>query len=197
MVSKERAEEILKIFETEPRDIARPVVARKLKNEELEYLLNHLDASAEVKDGIRQELARRRATQTPGRMPELIRFFEHNQEQLGNPVVTGHNRAFDLTWNAEHKLALRWSWQDMLGIDLLPENESLIFCALIWEPEFHIELEDSSHRFLYVNAALKDFHRKIEGPYPYTNKIGNCKTQEGKFVKSAFEAGLDYLEDLG
>jgi hypothetical protein len=102
-----------------------------------------------------------------------------------------------LTWNSDHKVALRWSWQDILGIDLLPENESLIFCALIWEPEFHLDLEDSSHRFLFVNAALKDFEAKIKGPYPYTNKILKCKASEGESLKAAFEVGLDYLEQLG
>jgi hypothetical protein len=102
-----------------------------------------------------------------------------------------------LTWNSDHKVALRWSWQDILGIDLLPENESLIFCALSWEPEFHLDLEDSSHRFLFVNAALKDFETKIKGPYPYTNKILKCKASEGESLKAAFEVGLDYLEQLG
>jgi hypothetical protein len=77
-------------------------------------------------------------------MRELLRYFRENRERFGDPEINALNRALDLTWNSDHKVALRWSWQDILGIDLLRENESLIFCALIWEPEFHLDLEDSS-----------------------------------------------------
>jgi hypothetical protein len=196
MVTNERAEQILKIFQCEPGDIVKFITAHRLTSQDLQYLLNHFEGSEEIKNRIRQELTRRQATQTPGRMPELIRYFQQNREQFGDPEINALNRALDLTWNPDHKLALRWSWQDTLGIDLLPENESLIFCALIWEYEFHLDLKDS-HRFLYVNAALRDFETKIKGPYPYTNKILTCRTPEGESLKAAFEAGLDYLEKLG
>lgn len=196
MISNERAEQLLKIFQCEPRDIVRFIAAQRLTSQELEYLLR-LEGKAEIKDRISQELTRRKATWTPGRMPELIRYFQQHQEQFGNPEITEGNRVFDLTWNADHKLALRWSWQDILSIDRLPQNESLIFCSLIWEPEFHLDLQDTSHRFVYVNAALESFKGKIQGPYPYTNKISKCKTPEGESLKAAFAAGLDYLEKLG
>ena len=192
MVSGERAEQILQIFRCEPGDIVRFIAAQRLTVDELEYLLNHLDGDEETKKRITAELSRR----SPGRMSDLLRFFRENGTRFGNPEITALNQALDLTWTADHKLALRWSWQDIIHIDRLPENESLIFCCLIWEPEFHLDLKDS-HRFLYVNAALKDFKTKIPGPYPYTNKILKCKTPEGESSKAAFEAGLDYLEKLG
>jgi hypothetical protein len=193
MVSNERAEKILRIFQCEPGDIIKFIAAEKLTIDGLEYLLNQGEGDEEIKNRIRQELIRR----CPGRMSDLLRYFRENRERFGDPEITAINQAIDLTWNALHKVAVRWSWQDILNIDRLPQNESLIFCSLIWEPESHLRLKDSSHRFLYVNAALQDFKTKIPRPYPYTNVIEECKTPEGEYLKAAFEEGLSYLEQLG
>jgi hypothetical protein len=133
----------------------------------------------------------------PGRMGELLRYFQENKEQFGDPEISPIKKAFDLTWEAEHKLALRWSWQDILHIDLRPKYESLIFCSLIWDHKFHLDLKDASHAFLFANAGLESFAGKIEGPFPYTNTILRCRTREGEWLKAAFEAGVDRLEWLG
>jgi hypothetical protein len=62
MISTERAEQILKIFQCEPRDIVKFVVDRKLTNKELEFLLEHGDGNEEVKSRIKGEIDRRRAS---------------------------------------------------------------------------------------------------------------------------------------
>jgi hypothetical protein len=130
----------------------------------------------------------------PGRMEELLRFFQGNREQFGNPEINALNEAFDLTWNGDHKLALRWSWQDILNVSLRPEEEGLIFCSLIWDYQFHLDLKDKSHAFLYVNHGLERFPGKIEGSYPYPNTILKCLTREGEWLQAALEAGLGHLE---
>ena len=136
-------------------------------------------------------------SEMPGRMGELIIYFQENKEHFGNPEINVLNEAFDLTWNSEHKIALRWSWQDILSIRIHPEDDSLMFCALIRDYAFHLELKEKSHSFLYVNYGLKPFPGKIEGSYPYPNTVSKCLTQEGEWVKAALEAGLDYLESQG
>jgi hypothetical protein len=133
----------------------------------------------------------------PGRMGELINYFQENRDQFGNPEINALNEAFDLTWNSEHKIGLRWSWQDILSIRLYLEENSLMFCVPIWDYESHLELKEKSHPFLYVNHRLKRIPRKIEGSYPYPNTVSKCLTQEGEWVKAALKAGLDYLERLG
>jgi len=102
MVSNERAEQLREIFRYGRGDV-KFIAAKRVTNEELQ---NHLEASAEVKDAIRQEFTLRRATQTPGRMPELVRYFERNREQFGNPEIGALNRAPDLTWNAQGPIRL-------------------------------------------------------------------------------------------
>jgi hypothetical protein len=136
-------------------------------------------------------------SEMPGRMGELINYFQHNRAQFGNPEINVLNEATDLTWNSEHKIALRWSWQDILSVRNDPEDDSLMFCALIWDYESHLELKEKSHSFLFVNYGLKPFPGKIGGSYPYPNTISKCLTQEGEWVKAALETGLDYLATRG
>lgn len=49
MISNERAEQILQIFQCEPGDVVKFIVDRKLTNKELEYLLQHGQGSEEAK----------------------------------------------------------------------------------------------------------------------------------------------------
>jgi hypothetical protein len=60
MISNERAEQILKDFNFEPGDMINGL-GRPLRDEELELLLKHSDATVEQKEKVQKELARRRA----------------------------------------------------------------------------------------------------------------------------------------
>jgi len=44
-----------------------------------------------------------------------------------------------------------------------------MFCFLFGDYEFHLELKEKSHRFLYVNHRVERCPGKIEGEYPYPN----------------------------
>jgi hypothetical protein len=134
--------------------------------------------------------------QMPGRMPELLSFFQQNGEKFGNPKANVLNRAFDLTWDSEHKIALLWSWQEIINIRLYPADEGLILCALIGDYEFHLELKEKSNRCVYANRRLKRFPGSAPGSYPYANTILSCLTLEGEFLKSALSAGLNLLDEL-
>lgn len=130
-------------------------------------------------------------------MNKLLLYFQDNRDRFGNPEITPLKEAFDLTWNCEHKIALRWSWLDASGVRLNREDDSLLYCCLVWEHEYHLELKEETGPFLYVNHQLERYPGKIEGSYPYPNTISKCLTQEGEWLKEALEAGLDYLEGLG
>jgi hypothetical protein len=135
--------------------------------------------------------------QMPGRMPELLSYFQQNREKFGNPKTKVIDRAFDLTWDHEHRVVLRWSWQEIVNIRLYPEDEGLILCALIGDYGYHFQLKENSNPCLYANHRLKRFPGSSPGSYPYPNTILKCLTREGDFLKRALQAGLDLLHELG
>jgi hypothetical protein len=135
--------------------------------------------------------------QMPGRMPELVHYFKQNRDNFGNPKISTRERAFDLTWESEPKIALRWSWQKIVNIRLYPEDQGLILCALLWDYEFHLELKEKSNPCVYANPRLKRFPGSAPGSFPYPNTIVRCVTREGEFLKSALKAVLNLLDDLG
>jgi hypothetical protein len=133
----------------------------------------------------------------PGRMPELVSYFQENREKFGNPRAKAANRTLDLIWHHEHQIALRWSWQEIVNLRLYPEDKGLILCALIGDYEFHLELKEKLNPCVYANYRLKRFPGSAPGSYPYPNRILKCLTREGEFLKNALNAGLNHLEELG
>jgi hypothetical protein len=133
----------------------------------------------------------------PGRMRELLRYFQQNRGKFGNPKIKALNRAFDLTWDNEPEIALRWSWQEIVNIRLYPDDEGLILCALIGDYGSHLELKEKSNPCVYANDRLKRFPGSVPGSYPYPNTILKCLTREGEFLKSALKTGLNLLNELG
>jgi hypothetical protein len=61
-------------------------------------------------------------SEMPGRMGELINCFQQNKALFENPKINALKEAFDLTWDSEHKIALRRSWRDIVSIRLDPER---------------------------------------------------------------------------
>jgi hypothetical protein len=135
--------------------------------------------------------------QMPGRMPELLRYFEQNSEDFGNPKIDTLDRAFDLTWESEPKISLRWSWREITNLSLYPKDEGLILCALTGNYEFHLKLKENSNPCVYASPRLKRFPGSVPGSYPYANRIVKCLTSEGEFLNRALKTGLSLLDELG
>jgi hypothetical protein len=135
--------------------------------------------------------------QIPGRMPELLRYFEESRETFGRPKIDTLDRAFDLTWESEPKISLRWSWREITNISLYPKDEGLILCALTGNYEFHLKLQEDSNPCVYASPRLKRFPGSVPGSYPYANRIVECLTCEGEYLNRALEAGLNLLNETG
>src|ERR1700730_6943653 len=96
--------------------------------------------------------------------PAAVTLFNHLQQQkeaYGNPSFTPLNEAFDVTWEAANtKVALRWTWLDSADIRKNDED-SLLWCALVWDYKEHLLLKEENNPWLFVNAGLADFPGKI------------------------------------
>ena len=128
-------------------------------------------------------------------MKELMKYFRDSGEKFGNPDVIELDKpaAFDLRWEANPPLALRWTWDDPGALRRDP-NESFFLGAVIsgaHDHDAHVELSDPSHPWLYVSTRYKDFRGKVAA-----SKIVRCFTKEGEWMKQALEAGKKYLEKL-
>ena len=131
--------------------------------------------------------------------PAAVTLFNRLQQQkgkYGNPTLTPLREAFDVTWGAgDSRTALRFTWLDSAHIRKdAGDFDSLLACALVWNYKVHLVLKVEDTPYLYVNARLRDFPRKI-GPSPYPNEIITCKTQEGVWVKGMLKEGLDFLSE--
>ena len=132
----------------------------------------------------------------PGRMPELLRYFQQNKENFGNPKIDTLNRAFDLTWEGEPNLSLRWSWQEIINLSLYPRDEGLILCGLMGGYEFHLVLKENANPCVYASPRLKRFPGSVPGSYPYANTIIKCLTCEGEYLNRALKTGLNLLNEF-
>jgi hypothetical protein len=61
-------------------------------------------------------------------MEELMKYFRTSGEEFGNPEVIELEKpaAFDLRWDANPPLTLRWTWADAYAVRTEPEEGSLL-----------------------------------------------------------------------
>jgi hypothetical protein len=126
-------------------------------------------------------------------MEELMNYFRNSGEKFGNPKVIELEKpaAFDLRWDANPPLTLRWTWSDPYAVRKEPDEGSLLAVGLSGA-KAHVELADPSHSWVYVSKRFVDYPSK-----PEANTIVRCLTKEGEWMKQALEAGKKYLADLG
>ena len=130
-------------------------------------------------------------------MAELIEYFEKHSQRFGNPKIhkLEDSGFFDLIWEGQYPLRLRWTWEDPYSVRIEKEYEgSLLGVGLAgaFEHVHHLELSEPRNSWVYVSKRLEEYPGKVKG-----NKIVRCLTQEGEWLKEALDAGTKYLEDLG
>lgn len=129
-------------------------------------------------------------------MKELMQYFRRSAENFGSPRMIELERpaVFDLRWDSQPPLTLRWTWSDPGSVRKDPRDGSLVACGLAGanDHNVHVELADPSHPWLYVSEQLKDYPGKVAA-----NTIVQCLTRQGKWMKGALEAGLKFLADRG
>jgi hypothetical protein len=129
-------------------------------------------------------------------MQELMNFFRNARERFGSPKVIELDKpaAFDLRWDANPPLILRWTWSDPFAVRKEPDEGSLLGVIFAGANDHvaHVELADPSHSWVYVSERFVDFPGKVRN-----NTIVRCLTKEGEWVEEALKAGKQFLADLG
>jgi hypothetical protein len=128
-------------------------------------------------------------------MEELMEYFRNSGEKFGNPTVIELDKpaAFDLRWEANPPLTLRWTWSDPWAVRIEPDEGSLLAVGLSGnDHQAHIELADPSNSWVYVSNRFVEYPGKVSA-----NIIVRCLTKEGEWMKQALKAGIQYLADLG
>jgi Fic family protein len=140
-----------------------------------------------------QEVAR---TAYVADMEQLKDFFRKSSDRFGNPEIiqVGKSETFDLVWDSEPPLRMRWTWDDPMGARLEPNERFFLACAFAGAHEYtsHVELRDGDRNpWLYVSTRYQDYPGKVKG-----NPIVRCLTKEGEWAKAALEAGKEFLAKL-
>jgi hypothetical protein len=129
-------------------------------------------------------------------MEKLMEYFRNSGEKFGNPKVVELERPamFDLGWDANPPLTLRWTWADPWAVRKEPDEGSLLAVGLSGANDHgaHVELADPSHGWLYVSSRFVEYSGKVT-----ENTIVRCLTKEGEWMEQAFKAGIKYLANLG
>jgi hypothetical protein len=129
-------------------------------------------------------------------MEELMKYFRTSGEKFGNPEVIELEKpaVFDLRWDANPPLTLRWTWADPWAVRKELDEGSLLGVALSGANDhgIHVELADPSHVWLYVSKRFTEYPGRVE-----ENTIVRCLTKEGECMEKALKAGIQYLADLG
>src|ERR1700731_2025922 len=98
-------------------------------------------------------------------MEELIKFFRNSGDKFGSPKVIELDKpaAFDLRWDANPPLILRFTWSDPYAVRRELDEGSLLAVALAGANDHgaHVELADPSHPYVYVSERFKDFPGKV------------------------------------
>jgi hypothetical protein len=128
---------------------------------------------------------------------ELIEYFEKHGHRFGNPKIHKlENRDFfDLIWEKDPPLRLRWTWEDPFSVRIEKEDEgSLLAVGLAgaFEHVHHLELAEPKNSWVYVSKRFEEYPGKVK-----SNTIVRCLTQQGQWLKDALESGIKYLADLG
>jgi hypothetical protein len=128
-------------------------------------------------------------------MGKLIEYFQKSGQKFGNPKVIELEKvaAFDLRWDANPPLTLRWNWADPGALRRDPSEGYFLGAAIsgAHDHDAHVELSDPSHVWLYVSTRYEDFPGKVKA-----NKIVRCLTKEGEWMKKALKAGTNFLAKL-
>ena len=128
-------------------------------------------------------------------MEELMKYFRNSGEKFGNAKVIELDKpaAFDLRWDANPALTLRWTWSDPWAVRKEPDKRSLLAVGVSGNYHgAHVELADPSNSWVYVSKRFTDYPGKVEA-----NTIVRCLTKEGEWMEKALKAGIQYLADLG
>jgi hypothetical protein len=109
-------------------------------------------------------------------MQELMKYFRDSGEKFGNPEVIELEKpaAFDLRWDANPPLTLRWTWSDPYAVRTEPDEGSLLGVGLSGAHDHgvHVELADPSNSWVYVSKRFTDYPGKVEA-----NTIVRCLPQ--------------------
>lgn len=83
-------------------------------------------------------------------MEELMEYFRNSGEKFGNPTVIELDKpaAFDLRWEANPPLTLRWTWSDPWAVRIEPDEGSLLA----------VGLSGNDHRLLRTGSFLRSAH---------------------------------------
>jgi hypothetical protein len=129
-------------------------------------------------------------------MEELMKYFRDSGEKFGNPEVIELEKpaAFDLRWDTNPPLTLRWTWSDPWAVRKEQGEGSLLGVGLSGAHDHgaHVELADPSNSWVYVSKRFADYPGKVEA-----NTIVRCLTKQGEWMGKALEAGKKYLADMG
>ena len=124
-----------------------------------------------------------------------MEYFRTSVDKFGNPNVVEleNSPVFDLRWDANPPLALRWTWADPWAVRKEPDEGSLLAVGLSGAHDHgaHVELADPSHVWLYVSSRFVDYPGKVT-----KNTIVRCLTKEGEWMEQAFNAGIEYMAKL-
>jgi hypothetical protein len=128
-------------------------------------------------------------------MEKLIEFFQKSAQNFGNPTVRKleNSKGFDLLWDANPPLTLRWMWDDPAALRRDQVSIFSIGAAIsgAHDHHAHVELSDPSHVWLSVSTRYQDFHGKVKA-----NEIVRCLTKDGEYLKKALRAGESFLVKL-
>jgi hypothetical protein len=128
-------------------------------------------------------------------MDRLMEYFRNSGAKFGNPKVIELQKpaAFDLRWDGNPPLTLRWTWDDPWAVRKEIEEGSLLAVGLSGAHDHgaHVELADPSHTLLYVSHRYVDYPGKVN-----KNTIVRCLTKEGKWMEEALNAGITYMANL-
>jgi hypothetical protein len=82
-------------------------------------------------------------------MDKLMEYFRNSGEKFGNPKVVELDKpaVFDLRWDANPPLTLRWTWADPGAVRKEPYEGSLLAVGLSGANDHgaHVELADPSN----------------------------------------------------